>query len=72
MSGLTPFLSFKTLKHVLKMSEDDPRRMEEFRKYASIYGRFDCKRKPEKPLSSHEVSYRTFLNFDNNQNLIKI
>lgn len=38
------------------MSEDDPRRMEAIRKYAAIYGRFDCKRKPEKPLTLHEVS----------------
>lgn len=39
----------------MNMSEDDPRRMEEIRKYAAIYGRFDCKRKPEKPLTLHEV-----------------
>lgn len=37
------------------MSEDDPRRIDEIRKYASIYGRYDCKRNPEKPLSMHEV-----------------
>ncbi|XP_021920374.1 NGFI-A-binding protein homolog isoform X5 [Zootermopsis nevadensis] len=41
---------------VMSMSEDDPRRMDEIRKYAAIYGRFDCKRKPEKPLTLHEVS----------------
>ncbi|XP_077484213.1 NGFI-A-binding protein homolog isoform X2 [Amblyomma americanum] len=46
----------KDLEHVLSMSEDDPRRMDEIRKYAAIYGRFDCKRKPEKPLTLHEVS----------------
>ncbi|XP_046987015.1 NGFI-A-binding protein homolog [Schistocerca americana] len=46
----------KDLEHVLSMAEDDPRRMEEIRKYAAIYGRFDCKRKPEKPLTLHEVS----------------
>lgn len=40
----------------MSMSEDDPRRMEAIRKYAAIYGRFDCKRKPEKPLTLHEVS----------------
>jgi hypothetical protein len=40
----------------MNMSEDDPRRMDEIRKYAAIYGRFDCKRKPEKPLTLHEVS----------------
>ncbi|KAK9509295.1 hypothetical protein O3M35_006644 [Rhynocoris fuscipes] len=41
---------------VLAMSEDDPRRMELIRKFAAIYGRFDCKRKPEKPLTLHEAS----------------
>lgn len=44
------------LQLVMNMSEDDPRRMDEIRKYAAIYGRFDCKRKPEKPLTLHEVS----------------
>lgn len=47
-SGLPP-------QYIMNMSEDDPRRMEEIRKYAAIYGRFDCKRKPEKPLTLHEV-----------------
>ncbi|XP_045133660.1 NGFI-A-binding protein homolog isoform X6 [Portunus trituberculatus] len=46
----------KELEYIMNMSEDDPRRMEEIRKYAAIYGRFDCKRKPEKPLTLHEVS----------------
>ena len=40
----------------MNMPEEDPLRMEELRKYAAIYGRFDCKRKPEKPLTLHEVS----------------
>jgi hypothetical protein len=44
---------------VMNMAEDDPRRMDEIRKYAAIYGRFDCKRKPEKPLTLHEVSSAT-------------
>ncbi|XP_022238962.1 uncharacterized protein LOC106457358 isoform X6 [Limulus polyphemus] len=43
-------------QYVMTMAEDDPRRMDEIRKYAAIYGRFDCKRKPEKPLTLHEVS----------------
>ena len=30
--------------------------IEDVRKYAAIYGRFDCKRKPEKPLTLHEVA----------------
>ncbi|GFS57155.1 NGFI-A-binding protein homolog [Trichonephila inaurata madagascariensis] len=60
-----PLLSFPSLiilksvvtqTYVMNMSEDDPRRMDEIRKYAAIYGRFDCKRKPEKPLTLHEVS----------------
>lgn len=46
----------KDLELVMLMPEGDPRRMEEIRKYAAIYGRFDCKRKPEKPLTLHEVS----------------
>lgn len=46
----------KELELVMMMPESDPRRMEEIRKYAAIYGRFDCKRKPEKPLTLHEVS----------------
>ncbi|XP_045538145.1 NGFI-A-binding protein homolog isoform X1 [Papilio machaon] len=45
----------KDLELVMMMPETDPRRMEEIRKYAAIYGRFDCKRKPEKPLTLHEV-----------------
>lgn len=52
-SNLTVFLM---LQLVINMSDDDPRRMDEIRKYAAIYGRFDCKRKPEKPLTLHEVS----------------
>ncbi|XP_067143115.1 NGFI-A-binding protein 1-like isoform X3 [Centruroides vittatus] len=43
-------------QYVMNMADDDPRRMDEIRKYAAIYGRFDCKRKPEKPLTLHEVS----------------
>ncbi|XP_067143113.1 NGFI-A-binding protein 1-like isoform X1 [Centruroides vittatus] len=46
----------KDLEYVMNMADDDPRRMDEIRKYAAIYGRFDCKRKPEKPLTLHEVS----------------
>lgn len=47
--------SSKDLEQVMAMSEADPRRMDEIRKYAAIYGRFDCKRRPEKPLTLHEV-----------------
>ncbi|XP_055698875.1 NGFI-A-binding protein homolog isoform X2 [Phlebotomus papatasi] len=47
--------SSKELEAVMGMSESDPRRMDEIRKYSAIYGRFDCKRRPEKPLTLHEV-----------------
>lgn len=47
--------SSRELEQVMAMTESDPRRMDEIRKYAAIYGRFDCKRKPEKPLTLHEV-----------------
>ncbi|KAG1669927.1 NGFI-A-binding [Nymphon striatum] len=46
----------KKAQLIMSMPEEDPRRMEGIRKYAAIYGRFDCKRKPEKPLTLHEVS----------------
>ncbi|XP_030380377.1 NGFI-A-binding protein homolog [Scaptodrosophila lebanonensis] len=45
----------RELEQVVAMSEHDPRRMDEIRKYSAIYGRFDCKRRPEKPLTLHEV-----------------
>ena len=38
------------------MSDEDSRKMDEIRKFSAIYGRFDCKRKPEKPLTLHEVN----------------
>lgn len=44
------------LQCVMNMPEEDPRRIESIRKYSAIYGRFDCKRKPEKPLTLHEVN----------------
>jgi len=40
----------------MSMSDEDSRKMDEIRKFSAIYGRFDCKRKPEKPLTLHEVS----------------
>ena len=43
---------------VIAMNNDDPQKMEEIRKFSAIYGRFDCKRKPEKPLTLHEVRKR--------------
>uniref|UniRef100_A0A182Q8S7 NGFI-A-binding protein homolog n=1 Tax=Anopheles farauti TaxID=69004 RepID=A0A182Q8S7_9DIPT len=47
--------SARDLEAVIAMSDSDPRRMDEIRKYSAIYGRFDCKRRPEKPLTLHEV-----------------
>ena len=40
----------------MSMPDDDSKKMEEVRKFSAIYGRFDAKRKPEKPLTLHEVS----------------
>ena len=40
----------------MSMSDADPMKIEEIRRFSAIYGRFDCKRKPEKPLTMHEVS----------------
>ncbi|GAB0094787.1 nab [Sergentomyia squamirostris] len=45
----------KELDAVMRMSDSDPRKMDEIRKYSAIYGRFDAKRRPEKPLTLHEV-----------------
>uniref|UniRef100_A0AAG5CUF5 NGFI-A-binding protein homolog n=1 Tax=Anopheles atroparvus TaxID=41427 RepID=A0AAG5CUF5_ANOAO len=47
--------SARDLEAVIAMSDSDPRRMDEIRKFSAIYGRFDCKRRPEKPLTLHEV-----------------
>jgi hypothetical protein len=33
---------------------DDPLRVEHFRLFARIYGRFDAKRRPDKALTRHE------------------
>lgn len=48
------------LKGVLSMPNEDPKKMDEVRKFSAIYGRFDCKRKPEKPLTLHEVRTHAF------------
>ena len=44
----------------MSMNEEDEKKMEEIRKFSAIYGRFDCKRKAEKPLTLHEVIIDTF------------
>ena len=48
---MVPFFS----QMVLAMEDENPRKLEEIRRFSAIYGRFDCKRKPEKPLTLHEV-----------------
>ncbi|XP_044097113.1 NGFI-A-binding protein 1 isoform X2 [Neovison vison] len=44
----------KMVGHIFDMSDDDPRKEEEIRKYSAIYGRFDSKRKDGKHLTLHE------------------
>ncbi|KAB5577410.1 hypothetical protein PHYPO_G00209630 [Pangasianodon hypophthalmus] len=46
----------KMIGHIFDMSDDDPRREEEIRKYSAIYGRFDSKRKDGKHLTLHELT----------------
>ncbi|XP_070174894.1 NGFI-A-binding protein homolog isoform X2 [Littorina saxatilis] len=41
---------------VTSASESIPNKIEELRKYAAIYGRFDSKRKNDRPMSLHEIS----------------
>lgn len=45
----------KMIGHIFEMSDEDPRKEEEIRKYSAIYGRFDSKRKDGKHLTLHEV-----------------
>lgn len=47
--------STREIDAIIALNENDPRRMEGIRKFSAIYGRFDCKRRPEKPLTLHEV-----------------
>ncbi|XP_076001190.1 NGFI-A-binding protein 1-like [Genypterus blacodes] len=46
----------KMIGHIFEMSEEDPRREEEIRKYSAIYGRFDSKRRDGKHLTLHELT----------------
>ncbi|XP_036397319.1 NGFI-A-binding protein 1-like [Megalops cyprinoides] len=46
----------KMISHIFDMSDDDPHRQEEIRKYSAIYGRFDSKRKDGKHLTLHELT----------------
>ena len=43
-------------QELLNLSEDDPSHMDLVRKYSAIYGRFDSKRKNDKPMNFHEVT----------------
>ncbi|TMS33113.1 hypothetical protein L596_000889 [Steinernema carpocapsae] len=43
------------LLDVIKMPPTQPERITLVRKYSAIYGRFDTKRKPDKPLTHHEM-----------------
>ncbi|XP_013381464.1 NGFI-A-binding protein 1 isoform X2 [Lingula anatina] len=46
----------KEIEEVINMDPSHPDRMDLVRKYAAIYGRFDSKRKNDKPMSLHEIS----------------
>ncbi|XP_068446288.1 NGFI-A-binding protein 1-like [Clinocottus analis] len=46
----------KMVGHIFDMSDDEPRREEEIRKYSAIYGRFDSKRRDGKHLTLHELT----------------
>lgn len=45
----------KMIGHICEMSEDDPQKEAEIRKYSAIYGRFDSKRRDGRQLTMHEV-----------------
>lgn len=45
----------RELLAVMELPANQTCRLDEFRKYAAIYGRFDAKRKADKPLTLHEV-----------------
>ncbi|XP_041117637.1 NGFI-A-binding protein 1-like isoform X2 [Polyodon spathula] len=46
----------KMIGHIFDMSDEDPHKEEEIRKYSAIYGRFDSKRKDGKHLTLHELT----------------
>lgn len=45
----------KEIDEAMNLPEDDPNRMDYFRKYSAIYGRFDSKRRGGKQMNFHEV-----------------
>ncbi|KAL8621258.1 hypothetical protein ACOMHN_018558 [Nucella lapillus] len=46
----------REIQSLVTSAESAPNRIEELRKYAAIYGRFDSKRKNDRPMSLHEIS----------------
>ncbi|XP_034992075.1 NGFI-A-binding protein 1 [Zootoca vivipara] len=46
----------KMVGHIFEMSDEDPHKEEEIRKFSAIYGRFDSKRKDGKHLTLHELT----------------
>lgn len=44
----------KEIDEAMNLAEDDPNRMDLFRKYSAIYGRFDSKRRGGKQMNFHE------------------
>ncbi|KAA0712075.1 NGFI-A-binding protein 1 EGR-1-binding protein 1 [Triplophysa tibetana] len=46
----------KMIGHICEMSEDDPQKGAEIRKYSAIYGRFDSKRRDGRQLTMHELT----------------
>ncbi|XP_075036099.1 NGFI-A-binding protein 1 isoform X3 [Mixophyes fleayi] len=46
----------KMIGHIFEMTDKDPRKEEEIRKYSAIYGRFDSKRKDGNHLTLHELT----------------
>ncbi|XP_028661921.1 NGFI-A-binding protein 1b isoform X1 [Erpetoichthys calabaricus] len=46
----------KMIGHIFEMSDADPHKQEEIRKFSAIYGRFDSKRKDGKHLTLHELT----------------
>lgn len=52
----------KMIGHIFEMSDEDPHKDEEIRKYSAIYGRFDSKRRDGKHLTLHEVGGKKMQN----------
>lgn len=46
----------KMIGHICEMSEDNPQKEAEIRKYSAIYGRFDSKRRDGRQLTMHELT----------------